>query len=71
MKIRKYISYIGTFLVLFGLITFVLDLTIGNIPCFNEIPLFSLFYLKDIVIILLSVAIILSFFRIYLPKRQQ
>lgn len=62
-----FISKIGTFMILFGLLYFLIKYTICKLLLLNKHIVINKFYLDDIISILASLLIILNFFTIYSP----
>ena len=68
-RVLQVVSALGTFFVLFCVLFFAQNYTLGLIPAIRNTIVFHHFYLGELIFTGTSIMIILIFFRISAPKR--
>jgi hypothetical protein len=63
------ISILGSFMVVFGVLFLIQNITLGQISVFNSIIVFKIFYLKDLIFTAISLTIINKYVTFYIPDR--
>ena len=70
-KTLDILSVIGSFLIVFGLLFMAQDYTIGLFKFWDNLIVFKLFYLKDLLFSATSLLFILKFISFYKPNRKR
>jgi hypothetical protein len=68
-KLLDVISVLGSFMVVFGILFLIQNITLGQICEFKSIIVFRIFYLKDLIFTATSLWVIAKYVTFYIPKR--
>jgi len=63
------ISVVGSYMVIFGVVFLVQDVTLGKISFLHDTILFGIFRLKDILFVATSILFIFNFVEVNKPRR--
>lgn len=69
-RILDILSVTGSFLIAFGILFLIQDISIGQIPGFKDLIVFKIIPFKYLVFTASSLLIILKFIDFYVPKRK-
>lgn len=57
-------------MIVFGLLFFIQEITIGQLPFLKNVVVFNFVHLKDLIIVAISLLFILKFVDFYIPQRR-
>lgn len=68
-KFLDIISVLGSFMVVFGMLFLIQNVTLGQISGFKSVIVFKVFYLKDLIFTAISLWVIAKYVTFYIPNR--